>query len=235
MSAQEQSEQSDQKLLIVIASDSDADSLIQKLVQRGYPATKVSSTGGFLRRGNATIFSGVDAEDVDNVIAIIRTECQARTEFLPAQALPFPESLYPAEPGEGRGGGARAGGSFPLITGGRAPASARLRSLEALYADDEDDGAAGPHLHRLRRVDALRERQRLRRQELRPRLALAPDDRDDVIDVFGVYAGEDGGVASSQEAAGAAHLGRGVAALHQLLDEPVRVRIRRDDDKELLV
>jgi len=106
LSAQEQSPQSDQKLLIVIASDSDADSLIQKLVQRGYPATKVSSTGGFLRRGNATIFSGVDAEDVDNVIAIIRTECQARTEFLPAQALPFPESIYPAEPVEVRTGGA---------------------------------------------------------------------------------------------------------------------------------
>ncbi len=106
MSAQRQSQQSDQKLLIVIASDSDADSLIQKLVQRGYPATKVSSTGGFLRRGNATIFSGVDAEDVDNVIAIIRTECQARTEFLPAQALPFPESIYPAEPVEVRTGGA---------------------------------------------------------------------------------------------------------------------------------
>ena len=106
MSAQEQSKQSDQKLLIVIASDSDADSLIQKLVQRGYPATKVSSTGGFLRRGNATIFSGVDAEDVDNVVAIIRAECQARTEFLPAQALPFPESIYPAEPVEVRTGGA---------------------------------------------------------------------------------------------------------------------------------
>ena len=106
MSAQEQSQQSDQKLLIVIASDSDADSLIQKLVQRGYPATKVSSTGGFLRRGNATIFSGVDAEDVDNVVAIIRTECQARTEFLPAQELPFPESIYPAEPVEVRTGGA---------------------------------------------------------------------------------------------------------------------------------
>ena len=106
MAAQGQSQQSDQKLLIVIASDSDADSLIQKLVQRGYPATKVSSTGGFLRRGSATIFSGVDAEDVDNVIAIIRSECQARTEFLPAQALPFPESIYPAEPVEVRTGGA---------------------------------------------------------------------------------------------------------------------------------
>ena len=106
MSEREELQQPDQKLLIVITSDSDADTLIQKLVQRGYPATKVSSTGGFLRRGSVTIFSGVDAEDVDNVLAIIRDVCQARTEFLPAQALPFPESIYPTEPVEVRTGGA---------------------------------------------------------------------------------------------------------------------------------
>ena len=96
MSDQGESQQVDQKLLIIVASDSDADTLIQKLVQRGYPATKVSSTGGFLRRGSATIFSGVDADDVDNVIALIRSECEARTEYLPAQALPFPESILQA-------------------------------------------------------------------------------------------------------------------------------------------
>ena len=106
MSDQGESQQADQKLLIIIASDSDAETLIQKLVQRGYPATKVSSTGGFLRRGSATIFSGVDADDVDNVIALIRSECEARTEFLPAQALPFPESILPSEPVEVRTGGA---------------------------------------------------------------------------------------------------------------------------------
>ncbi len=106
MSAQEESQQADQKLLIIIASDTDADTLVEKLVQRGYPATKVSSTGGFLRRGNVTIFSGVDAGDVDPVIALIRSECEARTEFLPAQALPFPESILPSEPVEVRTGGA---------------------------------------------------------------------------------------------------------------------------------
>ena len=48
----------------------------------------------------------MDADDVDNVIAIIRSECEARTEFLPGQALPFPESIYPAEPVQVRTGGA---------------------------------------------------------------------------------------------------------------------------------
>jgi uncharacterized protein YaaQ len=96
----------EQKLIVVITSDDEAEALIKKLVERGYPATKVSSTGGFLRRGNATIFSGVEASDIDNVVAIIRKECQARTEFIPAQALPFPESIYPAEPVQVRVGGA---------------------------------------------------------------------------------------------------------------------------------
>ena len=96
----------DQKLVIVITADDDADAVIRGLVERGYPATKVSSTGGFLRRGSATILSGVDAEDVDLVLAIVRTQCQARTELVPAQALPFPESIYPATPVEVRVGGA---------------------------------------------------------------------------------------------------------------------------------
>lgn len=95
-----------QKLLVVITADDEADALIRKLVERGYPATKVSSTGGFLRRGSATIFSGIDADDLDNVMAIIRDQCKARTEYVPAQALPFPESILPAEPVEVRVGGA---------------------------------------------------------------------------------------------------------------------------------
>lgn len=99
-------EQPEPKLLIIIASGPDADGLIQKLVERGYPATKVSSSGGFLRRGNATILSGVDAGDVDNVLAIVRSECKVRSEYVPAQALPFPESILPAEPVEVRVGGA---------------------------------------------------------------------------------------------------------------------------------
>ena len=99
-------EQPAQKLLVIITADEDADTLIRKLVERGYPATKVSSTGGFLRRGNATVLSGVEATDVDNVLAIIRTECKARSELVPAQMLPFPESIYPAEPVQVRIGGA---------------------------------------------------------------------------------------------------------------------------------
>jgi uncharacterized protein YaaQ len=77
------------KLVVIIASDSDADKLMRKLVEQGYPATKISSTGGFLRKGNATILSGVDANEVEAVLAMVRLECHARTEHAPVQTLPF--------------------------------------------------------------------------------------------------------------------------------------------------
>ena len=76
---------------------------------------------------------------------------------------------------------------------------------------------------------------RLGRHELRPRLTYIADDGQDAIDVRGVDAGKDRGVAAPQEAAGAAHLRRGIAPLHQLLDEGVSVSVRRYDDEELLV
>lgn len=95
------------KLVIIIASDSDADRLIKRLVEQGYPATKISSTGGFLRRGNATLLSGVEASEIDALVAMIRAECHARTEYLPVQTLPFfGEGSVLAEPVEVRTGGA---------------------------------------------------------------------------------------------------------------------------------
>jgi len=97
---------SNQKLLIVIAADEDADRLLEKMARAGHPATKISSTGGFLRRGNATILSGVPAEAVDRVVAMVRAECRPRQEYIPVQALPFPGSLAPGQPLQVRVGGA---------------------------------------------------------------------------------------------------------------------------------
>jgi len=95
------------KLVIIIASDSDAEKLTRKLVEQGYPATKVSSTGGFLHKGNATILSGVEANDVDGIVAMVRSECYARSEYVPVQTLPFfGEGSVLQEPVEIRTGGA---------------------------------------------------------------------------------------------------------------------------------
>ena len=75
-----------QKLLIVIAAAEDADRLLAKMTQAGHPVTKISSTGGFLRRGNVTLLSGVEADAVDTVLAMVRAECRPREEYIPVQA-----------------------------------------------------------------------------------------------------------------------------------------------------
>ncbi|MFQ5879546.1 MAG: cyclic-di-AMP receptor [Dehalococcoidia bacterium] len=96
----------EEKLVVVITAEADADRLIHRLVQQGYPATKIASTGGFLRRGNATVLSGVEASEIESVLALVRAECRAHTEYIPVQALPFPESISAREPAEVRVGGA---------------------------------------------------------------------------------------------------------------------------------
>jgi uncharacterized protein YaaQ len=96
-----------QRLLVIIASDTDAERLMRRLVEQGHPATKVGSTGGFLRKGNATLLSGVAADAVDGVFEMVREECRARTEYIPVQTLPFfGEGAYVAEQLQVRVGGA---------------------------------------------------------------------------------------------------------------------------------
>jgi uncharacterized protein YaaQ len=96
-----------QKLVVMIVADSDADKLVKALIERNHPATKIGSTGGFLRRGNSTILSGVEESDVESVLALVRSECRARTEYVPLQAVPFfGEGVVLADPVEVRVGGA---------------------------------------------------------------------------------------------------------------------------------
>jgi len=95
------------KLAIIIVSDTDADGLVRAMVERGYPATKIGSTGGFLRRGNTTVLSGVEADRVDDVISLVRRLCPVRTELLAISALPLAGEIpFVNEPVEVRAGGA---------------------------------------------------------------------------------------------------------------------------------
>ena len=95
------------RLVMMIVSDTDADTLQQRLVAAHHPVTKVGSTGGFLRRGSVTIFSGIAQAEVDAVVAIVNEVCHARREFVPVNTLPFiGDGAFTAEPVEVRVGGA---------------------------------------------------------------------------------------------------------------------------------
>ena len=95
------------KLLMTIVSDGDADGLIRAMVERGYPATKIGSTGGFLRRGNTTLLSGVENDEVEAVLALVRQLCPVRTELLTINTMPIAgEPPFLNGPVEVRAGGA---------------------------------------------------------------------------------------------------------------------------------
>ena len=67
------------KLVISIINRDDRDVLRQALVEAGYQATIVGTTGGFLREGNATFLIGVDDESVPGVLDVLRENCRTRT------------------------------------------------------------------------------------------------------------------------------------------------------------
>ncbi|MFZ7102171.1 MAG: cyclic-di-AMP receptor [Peptococcaceae bacterium] len=63
------------KLILAVVQDTDAPALLEKLVEGGYRATKLASTGGFLKKGNTTIFAGVEDERVQDIIELIKNKC----------------------------------------------------------------------------------------------------------------------------------------------------------------
>ena len=63
------------KFMSVIIQDRDSDRVIESLVQNGYAVTRMSSTGGFLRQGNVTLLLGLEPQQVDPVIALLRKNC----------------------------------------------------------------------------------------------------------------------------------------------------------------
>ena len=61
------------KLIMAIIQDKDSAILSDELVEANVRATKLPSTGGFLRAGNTTFMIGVEDERVDEVLRIIKT------------------------------------------------------------------------------------------------------------------------------------------------------------------
>ncbi|KAF0106844.1 MAG: hypothetical protein FD146_2202 [Anaerolineaceae bacterium] len=63
------------KLIIAILSDHDADPVTQALTAGRFRVTRTASTGGLLRRGATTLLIGVDDNQVEAAIAVIRETC----------------------------------------------------------------------------------------------------------------------------------------------------------------
>jgi len=81
------------KLVVAIVHNEDAGALVDALLEKEHRATRLHSSGGFLKQSNATIMVGVDDERVDEVIDIVRENCTSRTQTV----NPMPPIMEPGE------------------------------------------------------------------------------------------------------------------------------------------
>lgn len=77
------------KMIVAIVRDLDEDEILQALIKDEYRVTRIASTGGFFRRGNATFMIGVEAEKVERVIQIIRDHCAPTLDLAVKHATVF--------------------------------------------------------------------------------------------------------------------------------------------------
>jgi uncharacterized protein YaaQ len=80
-------------MLIAVVHNEDAGALVDALLDREYRATRLHSSGGFLKQSNATIILGVEDDQVDAVLDIIRETSNARTQVV----NPMPPIMEPGE------------------------------------------------------------------------------------------------------------------------------------------
>ena len=70
------------KLILAIVQDKDATNLSSAFVDANVRATKLSTTGGFLKAGNTTFIIGIEDERVDEALDIIKENGQTREQFM---------------------------------------------------------------------------------------------------------------------------------------------------------
>ena len=95
------------KLVMSIVHNDDAGRLVDALTDAGFRATTISTTGGFLRQGNATIFVGTEDGQVSHVLQMIQKNCQTRNQYVnPLPPVIEPGEMYMPTPVEVQMGGA---------------------------------------------------------------------------------------------------------------------------------
>lgn len=66
------------RLVIAVMDRKDATAVTDRLRGAGFGVTRLASTGGFLQRGNVTLFTGVEDDRVDAALDVVREAVQGR-------------------------------------------------------------------------------------------------------------------------------------------------------------
>jgi uncharacterized protein YaaQ len=81
------------KLVVAIVHNEEAGALVDALLEKDHRATRLHSSGGFLKQSNATIIVGVEDDQVDAVLDVVRENCTSRTQVV----NPMPPIMEPGE------------------------------------------------------------------------------------------------------------------------------------------
>ena len=63
---------SEQRLIIAILRNADGEEVLKALLDADFRVTRIASTGGFMRRGNATMLIGAEKNRVETAVQLIR-------------------------------------------------------------------------------------------------------------------------------------------------------------------
>lgn len=89
------------KLIVAIVQDEDRKRLSQAFTKNGVRATRLTSSGGFMRAGNCTFLIGIESGKVDAVLDIIEDVSSTRIQSImapPSYDFNFEMNLnYPVE------------------------------------------------------------------------------------------------------------------------------------------
>jgi uncharacterized protein YaaQ len=64
------------KLIIAIIKDEDNEAVSRALTKKDFRVTFIASTGGFLRSGRSTLLIGVEDDQVEIALDVIRSSCR---------------------------------------------------------------------------------------------------------------------------------------------------------------
>ena len=93
------------KLIFAIVNNDDSASVAANLTAEGFSATKLATTGGFLKAGNTTFIIGTQDDKVDDVLKIVEEHSRKRSKVMTSDKAASSGS-FPTMPVEVKVGGA---------------------------------------------------------------------------------------------------------------------------------
>jgi uncharacterized protein YaaQ len=87
------------KLIFAVVNGDDSGHVLKSLTKNGFYATKLSSSGGFLGKGNVTFMLGVEENEINSAIRIISENSKTRKEYTQNWGTPaaVPPETFPVE------------------------------------------------------------------------------------------------------------------------------------------